>query len=62
MSTVAEVIAAASSGMRVLGLSLLTNMAAGILEQPITSDEVLEVSQQASQKIAAIIDGVLDEL
>ena len=62
MSTVAEVVAAASSGMRVLGLSLLTNMAAGILEQPITSDEVLTVSQQASLKMATLIDGVLDEL
>ena len=44
MSTVPEVIAAAHLGIRVLGISCVTNMAAGILDQPITSEEVLETS------------------
>ena len=44
MSTVPEVIVAAHANMKVLGISCLTNMAAGILEQPLSHDEVIEVA------------------
>lgn len=44
MSTVPEALVAVHSGMRVLGISCITNMAAGILDQPITGEEVIEIS------------------
>ena len=55
MSTVFEVLTAASLGMDVLGLSLITNMAAGILDQPITGEEVLEASKLAAQSVEALL-------
>ena len=42
MSTVPEVITAAHCGMEVLGFTLLSNMASGILDQPLSEQEVLE--------------------
>ncbi|MDR2105828.1 MAG: purine-nucleoside phosphorylase [Coriobacteriales bacterium] len=59
MSTVFEVITAASLGMEVLGLSLITNMAAGILDAPITGEEVLEVSKVAAQDMERLVVEVL---
>jgi len=47
MSTVPEVIAAAHLGMRVLGLSLITNMGTGILPQPLSGQEVNEAAARA---------------
>jgi hypothetical protein len=44
MSTVPEVIAARHGGTRVLALSLMTNMAAGVLDQPLSHQEVLETA------------------
>jgi purine-nucleoside phosphorylase len=61
MSTVFEVIAAASLGMEVLGLSLITNMAAGVLDQPITGEEVLEVSKQAAANLETLVLEVLKD-
>jgi len=62
MSTVHEVIAAASCGMRVLGFSLLTNMAAGIEQKPITGEHVLEVSSSAGSRLAALVDSIVESL
>ena len=59
MSTVHEVITAASLGMEVLGFSLMTNMAAGILPQPLTGQEVLDVAREASGRMQSLITGVL---
>ncbi|MFR8333846.1 MAG: hypothetical protein ACLU9S_16985 [Oscillospiraceae bacterium] len=45
MSTAPEVIAAGHCGMQVLGFTLLSNMAAGILDQPLTEQEVLDAGR-----------------
>jgi purine-nucleoside phosphorylase len=55
MSTVFEVIVAASLGMEVLGLSLITNMAAGVLDGPITGEEVLETSKVAARTLETLV-------
>jgi purine-nucleoside phosphorylase len=55
MSTVFEVLTAASLGMNILGLSLITNMAAGILDQPITGEEVLEASIIAAKDVESLL-------
>ena len=55
MSTIFEVLTAVSLGMEVLGLSLITNMAAGILDQPITGAEILEASKLAAKDIESLL-------
>lgn len=62
MSTVPEILVAAHSGMRVLGLSLLSNMAAGILHQPLTHREVIETGKQAQQAFTALLLEILREM
>ena len=59
MSTVPEVIAAAHCGMQVLGLSLCSNMAAGILEQPLTHEEVITAGETAAPRLSALIKACL---
>lgn len=59
MSTVPEVIAAAHCGMKVLGFSLCSNMAAGVLDQPLTHEEVLEAGQAAAPRFTALIKACL---
>jgi len=55
MSTVPEVIAAAHMGIRVLGISCVTNMAAGILDQPITTEEVMETGERVKADFVALL-------
>ena len=55
MSTVFEVLTAASLGMQVLGLSLITNKAAGMQNAPLTGQEVLQTSQSAAKRIQALL-------
>lgn len=62
MSTVTEVIAARHMGMEVLGISCLANMAAGILPQPLTEEEVIETGRAVAPAFAALIRGVLARL
>ncbi|MCX7775567.1 MAG: purine-nucleoside phosphorylase [Spirochaetaceae bacterium] len=62
MSTVPEVIAAVHCGLRVLGISCITNMAAGILDQPITSEEVLEISERRKPAFEALLRGIVMQL
>jgi purine-nucleoside phosphorylase len=62
MSTVPEVIAASYLGMRVLGLSCVTNMAAGILAQPLAHEEVIRAGRQAEPRFVRLLSAVLDRL
>ncbi|MFZ5902359.1 MAG: purine-nucleoside phosphorylase, partial [Chloroflexota bacterium] len=59
MSTVPEVIAAVHCGMRVLGISCITNLAAGILDQPISGDEVLEISTKKRPEFSALVKAII---
>jgi purine-nucleoside phosphorylase len=58
MSTVPEAIAASHCGMKTLGISCMTNMAAGILDQPITHGEVLEVGKRVEDKMKKLLKGL----
>lgn len=62
MSTVQEVIAARHLGMRVLVLSLATNMAAGIAGRPLTHTEVLEAGEAARATLQNLLTGLVSEL
>jgi len=62
MSTVPEVIAAAHLGIRVLGISCVTNMAAGILDQPITAEEVLETGERVKGQLVALLNAIIPRI
>ncbi|MFD1738789.1 purine-nucleoside phosphorylase [Bacillus salitolerans] len=62
MSTVPEVIVARHSGMKVLGISCISNMAAGILDQPLTHDEVMETTEQAKASFLALVKETVKEI
>lgn len=59
MSTVPEVIAAVHSGLRVLGISCITNMASGILNQPLSHSEVVETSKKVKSKFIELVKNIL---
>lgn len=62
MSTVAEVIAARHQGMRVLAISCVTNMAAGIQKAPITHEEVLETGRRVRAGFSALLAAAIPEI
>ena len=57
MSTVPEAIAARHMGLEVLGISCITNMAAGVLPQPLNHDEVLETARRVRGAFIALLEG-----
>jgi len=62
MSTVHECICAAHASMRILGISLVTNMAAGVLDQPLTETEVIEEAQRAQDRFSRLLLTFLQRL
>jgi len=59
MSTVPEAIVASHGGMKVCGISCITNFAAGILDQPLSHKEVLEVGKQAASNMKDLIASII---
>lgn len=62
MSTVPEVIAAAHAGLNVLGISCITNMASGILDQPLSHHEVIETAERVKSHFTKLVEGVVAHL
>jgi len=62
MSTVPEAIVAAHAGIETLGISCLTNMAAGILDQKLSHEEVLETAARVKEKFSRLIVSILKSI
>ena len=62
MSTVPEVIAARHSGIRVLGISCVTNAAAGILDQPLDHKEVLETAERMKGQFIGLLKALIPRI
>ena len=62
MSTVPEVIVARQIGIKVLAISCVTNMAAGVLDKPLNHDEVLETGRRVAGQFKALLSAVIPEI
>jgi len=62
MSTALEAIAARQSGMEVLAISLVTNLAAGIGDQPLSHDEVMEAGQHAAERCGRLLSAIVTQI
>ncbi len=62
MSTVHEVIVARHMGLAVLGLSLVTNMAAGVLDRPIHHEEVMQTGQRVGKHFTALLKALIPQI
>jgi purine-nucleoside phosphorylase len=62
MSTVPEAIVARHMGMEVLGISCITNLAAGVLPQPLNHEEVLETARQVRSRFMLLLNAVLTRI
>ena len=60
MSTVPEAIAARHAGLQVLGVSCITNMAAGILSQPLSHAEVVETASRVKAEFTRLLELMID--
>ena len=62
MSTVPEVIVARHCGLRILGVSCITNMAAGILDQLLSEEEVIEVAGRTKNAFRSLLDKTIEAM
>ena len=62
MSTVPEVTAANHAGMRVVGISCLSNMAAGVLDAPLDHNEVMETGERVRVAFAGLVDELVSRI
>ncbi|MFD1447263.1 purine-nucleoside phosphorylase [Oceanobacillus profundus] len=62
MSTVPEVVVSRHAGIRVLGISCISNMAAGILDQPLTHDEVIETTEKVKTNFLQFVKKIVSTL
>lgn len=62
MSTIPEVIVAKHSNVNVLGISCISNMAAGILEQPLNHSEVIETTERVKEKFKKLVKEVIKSI
>jgi len=62
MSTALEAIAAREAGMEILGLSLITNLAAGIQKTPLSHEEVIQAGKDAEIRISALLAEIVSKL
>lgn len=60
MSTVPEAIAARHMGLEVLGISCITNMAAGMLPETLSHDEVFEIANRVKDSFTALLEGIIE--
>jgi purine-nucleoside phosphorylase len=62
MSTTLEAIAAREAGLEVLGISLVTNLAAGISGEPLNHEEVLEAGRAAAARMGGLLGQVVPRI
>lgn len=62
MSTVSEVIVARHAGIEVLGISCISNMAAGILDQPLSHDEVMETTERVREQFLSLVLAIIPDM
>jgi purine-nucleoside phosphorylase len=62
MSTALEAIAARQAGLEVLGLSLVTNLAAGIQKTPLSHEEVIQAGKDAEVRISGLLAEIVSKL
>ncbi|MBU5213717.1 MULTISPECIES: purine-nucleoside phosphorylase [Heyndrickxia] len=62
MSTVPEVIVAKHAGLKILGISCISNMASGILDQPLTHDEVIETTEKVRKDFLLFVKEIVKNI